>query len=239
MRDYGKVHTSFWASETLKDLDAYAKLLALYLLTSPHTNASGAFRLPDAYACEDLKWNAERLRNSFETLSNAGFIAHCEATSWVWICKFGDWNKPDNPNIKKAVLKSVDAIPASVSFKERIAAYWGFSETVTEPLGNPPSPSPSPSLFPLLILDDGSEFEVSEAFAVELRIAYPRIDLVTELAKMRVWLLANKAQRKTRKGTPRFINSWLSKATPAATYATKPRRKQLGEGSSTNYGDPA
>lgn len=239
MRDYGKVHTSFWASETLKGLDADAKLLALYLLTSPHTNASGAFRLPDAYACEDLGWVSERLRNGFKTLSESGFIERCDATSWVWICKFGDWNKPDNPNIKKAVLKSVESIPASVSFKERISEYWGVSETVAKPLGNPPSPSPSPSLFPLLLLDDGSEFEVSETFAAELRIAYPRIDLATELAKMRVWLLANKAQRKTRKGTPRFINSWLSKAAPAPAAPAVKRRKQLGEGSSTNYGLPS
>jgi hypothetical protein len=235
MRDYGKVHTSFWASETLSDLDSDAKLLALYLLTSPHTTLSGAFRLPDAYACEDLKWHTERLQNGFLTLSAAGFIEHCAATSWVWICKFGEWNKPDNPNIRKAVIKSVCAIPAAVSFKEKIAAYWGVSETVAKPLGNPPSPSPSP--FPLLILDDETDFEVSETFATELRIAYPRIDLLAELAKMRVWLLANKAQRKTRKGTPRFINSWLSKATPTPTASAPKRRKQLGEGSSTNYGD--
>lgn len=239
MRDYGKVHTSFWASDTLKDLDADAKLLALYLLTSPHTNASGAFRLPDAYACEDLKWEPKRLRNGFKTLSEVGFIAHCNATSWVWICKFGDWNKPDNPNIKKAIIKTVEAVPRNVSFRENLLAYWGVSETVSEPLGNTPSPSPSPSLFPLLLLDDGTEFEVSETFATELRIAYPRIDLTAELAKMRVWLLANKTQRKTRKGTPRFINSWLSKAAPAAVAATPKRRKQLGEGSSTNYGLPS
>lgn len=226
MRDYGKVHTAFWASDTLKDLDADAKLLALYLLTSPHTNASGAFRLPDAYACDDLKWTVERLRNGFETLSGAGFALRCEATSWVWICKFGEWNKPDNPNIKKSIVKSVEAIPATVSFKEKVTSAWGISETVSKPLGNTPSPSPSP--FPLLILEDGTDFEVSEEFAAELRTAYPRIDLSAELTKMRVWLLANKEQRKTRRGTPRFINAWLSKATPSATAGrVPPPRKEL------------
>ena len=69
MRDYGKVHTSFWASDTLRDLDSDAKLLALYLLTSPHTHMAGVFSLPDAYACHDLgvdnRTVSERFRNPF------------------------------------------------------------------------------------------------------------------------------------------------------------------------------
>jgi hypothetical protein len=35
-----------------------------------------------------------------------------------------------------------------------------------------------------------------------------------------------------------FKAEWVTGAAPAATPAP-PRRKQLGEGSSTNYGDPA
>jgi hypothetical protein len=234
MRDYGKVHTAFWASDTLRSLDADAKLLALYLLTSPHTNASGAFRLPDAYACDDLGWDSERLRNGFETLSTSGFSVRHESTGWVWVCKFGEWNKPDNPNIKKAILKAVEAIPQAVSFKPQVSAFWNglsdgetFFGTVSEPLSN--TPSPSPSLFPLLILDDGSEFEVSPEFAAECRSAYPKIDLVTELTKMRIWLVANPANRKTRRGITKFINGWLAKALPSASVTPiRKTRKELG-----------
>ena len=42
--------------------------------------------------------------------------------------------------------------------------------------------------------------------------AYPGIDLVTELAKMRSWLIANPKKRKTAKGMNRFITSWLERA---------------------------
>lgn len=228
MRDYGKIHTSFWSSETLRGLDTDAKLLAVYLLTSPHTNASGAFRLPDAYACDDLGWDSERLRNGFETLSSRSFVRRCAATSWVWVCKFGEWNKPDNPNIKKAIVKAVEAIPAAVSFRADVLHSWGVSETVSEPLGNPPSPSPSPSLYPALPLDDGSDFELTDDLAAELREAYPRIDLSAELKKMRAWLVSNPSGRKTRRGTPRFINSWLAKAQPAAPVGpVRPKRKEL------------
>lgn len=136
MRDYGKVHTSFWASDTLRDLDADAKLLALYLLTSPHTTMIGAFRLPDAYACEDLGWTPERLRNSFGTLS--GFVEYDPTTRWVWVRKFLDFNRPENPNQWKAAAKLAEAIPASVGFREAVI------ETVRKPFLNSPVPAPAP-----------------------------------------------------------------------------------------------
>lgn len=229
MRDYGKIHTSFWSSETLSGLDTDARLLAVYILTSPHTNASGAFRLPDAYACEDLGWTPERLRNGFKTLSDASFARRCEATKWVWVCKFHEWNRPDNPNIKKAIAKLVESIPASVEFKNEVAAAWCVSETVSKPLGNTPSPSPSPSLgLPKLPLDDGTEFDVVDPLAGELRTAYPRIDLSAELGKARAWLVANPSNRKTRRGIGRFITNWLSRATPTVSAGPRPpKRKEL------------
>jgi hypothetical protein len=231
MRYYGKIHTSFWSSETLSKLDTDARLLAVYLLTSPHTNASGAFRLPEAYACEDLGWDAERLRNGFKTLSNAAFAKRCEATKWVWICKFHEWNKPDNPNIKKAIIKLLDSIPTSVPFRDEVMSSWKFFETVSEPLGNTPSPSPSPSPslgLPKLPLEDGSEFDVVEPLAGELRAAYPRIDLISELGKARAWLVANPSNRKTRRGMGRFITGWLSRATPVSTAGPRPpKRREL------------
>lgn len=136
MRDYGKVHTSFWASDTLRELDSDGKLLALYLLTSPHTTMIGAFRLPDAYACEDLGWTPERLRNGFGTLSE--FVDYDEKTRWVWIKNFLTFNRPENPNQWKAAAKLADAIPASVTFKEAVC------ETVRKPFLNIPVPAPAP-----------------------------------------------------------------------------------------------
>ena len=62
MRDYGKVHTSFWTSDSIRELSEDARMLALYLLTCPHATIAGVFRLPDGYACEDLQWSAETLR---------------------------------------------------------------------------------------------------------------------------------------------------------------------------------
>lgn len=211
MRDYGKVHTSFWASETLRDLDADAKLLALYLLTSPHTNTIGAFRLPDAYACEDLGWDAKRFQNGLETLSACGFIRHDRATRWVWIVNWLKFNEPANPNMWKACRRMAEAVPA-LPFRSEILRSAGVSETVVQPLGNAPSPSPSPSLLFRFPLADGSEYEPPADLIDELRAAYPGVNLPSEMAKARAWCVANEAKRKTQRGMPKFLNSWLSGA---------------------------
>jgi len=138
MRDYGKVHTSFWTSDTLRGLSDDAKLLALYLLTSPHTTMIGAFRLPDGYAFEDLGWTSEQLRNGLETLSDAGFAIYCAKSKWVWIVKFLTFNRPENPNQWKSAGKLAAAIPDNVSFKKQVC------ETVVQPLNNTPVPAPAP-----------------------------------------------------------------------------------------------
>ena len=54
MRDYGVVRVRFreWAKR--KGLNAEERELAIYLLTSPHCNSLGCFRLPMAYLCDDL-----------------------------------------------------------------------------------------------------------------------------------------------------------------------------------------
>lgn len=231
MRDYGKVHTAFWSSDTLKALSDDARFLALYLLTCSHGNMAGVFRLPMGYATEDTGWVVERLDNGFRTLSESGFIARDERSGWVWVRKYLEWNRPDNPNQWKAVDKLVAQVPASVSFHAELNSPTDVSGTVEQPLGNTPvpvpvtSPVPVPTL-PAIFLDDGSEFEIPPAMAAEFATAYPKIDLPAELAKVRAWTFANPANRKTRRGVGKFLNGWLGRAGERKTAAAPPALRQ-------------
>ena len=68
----------------------------------------------------------------------------------------------------------------------------------------------------------GQEVILDYNFITELKECYPLVDLNEELLKMRVWLLANPSKRKTNKGMPRFVNSWLNKVkveAPTDSYA--------------------
>lgn len=138
MRDYGKVHTSFWSSATTRSLSEDGRTLAMYLLTCPHGTIAGVFRLPDGYACEDLQWEPKRVQEGFAELLANGFANRCETTKWVWVTKHLEWNQPENPNQRKAVAKIATQVPAecawNLDFMRVCGKFWG-AETPAEAKG--------------------------------------------------------------------------------------------------------
>lgn len=148
MRDYGKVHTSFWTSSNIHSLSDDGRMLALYLLTCPHGTISGVFRLPDGYACEDLQWTAEKVKTTLAELFNNGFATRCEVTKWVWVIKHFEWNPPENPNQRKAAAKMADQIPSSCSWKvdfiDKCGSFLDVNTKKPEPLLNPLVTVPQP-----------------------------------------------------------------------------------------------
>ena len=121
MRDYGKVHTSFWISDGMRRVSDDARLLALYLLTGQHTNMIGCFRLPDGYVSEDLAWTPERVSKGFDELSENGFATRDSSSKWVLIRNFLSWNSVENPNQGIAALRLFDQVPDKSSVKPELA----------------------------------------------------------------------------------------------------------------------
>ena len=121
MRDYGKVHTSFWISDGMRRVSDDARLLALYLLTGQHTNMIGCFRLPDGYVSEDLNWTSERVAKGFDELSKNGFATRDFASKWVLIRNFMNWNPVENPNQGIAAMRLFSQVPDKSSVKPDLA----------------------------------------------------------------------------------------------------------------------
>ncbi|EKW5591859.1 hypothetical protein NNT41_004115 [Raoultella planticola] len=121
MRDYGKVHTSFWISDGMRRVSDDARLLALYLLTGQHTNMIGCFRLPDGYVSEDLSWTSERVSKWFDELSENGFATRDSSSKWVLIRNFLTWNSVENPNQGIAALRLFDQVPDKSTVKPELA----------------------------------------------------------------------------------------------------------------------
>lgn len=115
MRDYGVVHSTFWTSETTSSLSDDGKLLAFYLMTCPHANALGCFRLSDGYVMDDLGWTKERVLKGFAELFAKGFAKRCGTTFWVVIFKHLYWNRPENPNQVKSVARLAMQVPKNAS----------------------------------------------------------------------------------------------------------------------------
>ena len=77
---------------------------------------------------------------------------------------------------------------------------------------------PPSSMVPIAVSDfpcvgRGSKFwHLTEQHCRELQEAYPGVDVLGEGMKARQWCRDNKAQRKTARGMPKFLNGWLSRA---------------------------
>lgn len=147
MRDYGKVHTTFWSSTTTRSLSEDGRALAIYLLTSPHSTITGVFRLPDGYVCDDMQWSSERVAEGFKELFRKGFANRCETTKWVWISKHLKWNQPENPNQRKSAAKLALSIPDECVWKADFIEEWGeFLGIEWKPFPNPSETVPEPFL---------------------------------------------------------------------------------------------
>lgn len=145
MRDYGKVFCAIWASEDFRSMSEDSRTLALYLLTCQHCTAVGAFRLPDAYAADDLQWSVERVLKGFAELSANGFASRDERSKWVCITKFLDWNPIENPNQAKSAAKMIDQVPDGGAKSMLLQAVRRLGRYMAE-LGVEPLPNPLPTV---------------------------------------------------------------------------------------------
>lgn len=62
-----------------------------------------------------------------------------------------------------------------------------------------------------IILNDGTEFAVTQDIYDRLARTYPAVDTMQQLREIENWCFSNPKNRKTRNGVMRFINSWFSR----------------------------
>jgi hypothetical protein len=111
MRDYGKVYTRFWLKQNVLTWSDSAKLLGLYLLTCPHCNLLGCFRLPIGYVASDLNWEEQQVTSALSELEQDQFLIRCEVTGWTLIRSFLKHNPIENPNQGKAAFRLLKDVP--------------------------------------------------------------------------------------------------------------------------------
>lgn len=95
--------------------------------------------------------------------------------------------------------------------------YTGGSSAV--PSDNPPENCPV-----YLPLIDGSEYGVKQSDIDEWGKAFPAVNIMTELHKMKAWLDANPKNRKTSRGIKKFIIGWLGRTQDKAPRTGEPAK---------------
>ncbi len=170
-RDFGKVRTAFWADDKVIAWPERVKFVALYLLTSPHTNAIGCFRLPLQYVAADTGLSVKDATEAMTSLEQEGFLSRCPKTSFVFLRRFLEHNGIENANVAAHCIRLADEVPAVAPFrndletalKAAIAACKAMNKPVWEGFANPiervattvpkpiriPEPEPEPEPEPL------------------------------------------------------------------------------------------
>lgn len=162
MREYGQVQSAFWQSADFESWSDTGRLLALYLMTGPHTNGLGCFRMTDGYVMDDLNWSTEKVSEGFAELSRNGFAYRYERV--IFIPNFLRWNRIANGNVAKARFGEFDALPkgeAKTLAARAMLRFCGFwdqadrtvietvaqtvTETVCQTEPNPTQPRENPT----------------------------------------------------------------------------------------------
>lgn len=87
MREYGQVSPAFWIGATGKLLrgDSTAQLLALYLITSPHSTMTGVFHCPLMYMAHETGLTLKGASKGLQRLIEVGFCEYEEASETVFV----------------------------------------------------------------------------------------------------------------------------------------------------------
>lgn len=113
MRDYSKISPNLWQSARFNGLPSDdARYVYLYLLTSSHQTSAGCYRLPNAYAADDLKWPEARYLRARDELISADLIKYDPDNTVVMITRWFRFNPPMNEKHEKGIRHVLERIPS-------------------------------------------------------------------------------------------------------------------------------
>jgi hypothetical protein len=155
---YRRIRSRLWVDPSFVKLAGGERLVVFYLLSGPHTNSLGLYRLSAAAAAEDLGIPVGMFRRRFDSVLRAFGWRYEQHTRVLWIPEWANENAPQNPNIVQAWRSAFDEIPegplkaeagvAILAFLNAKGPAFGkaFGEPMVEPVRNdlPNTPDPDP-----------------------------------------------------------------------------------------------
>lgn len=148
MREYAKVGPQFWTSETGKALrrrGSDAVIVALYLITSPHSNMLGLYYQPIPYMGHETGLGEEGARKGLQACIEVGLASYDPDSEMVWVHEMAAWQVADElkPGDKrcKGIQKDYDALPRNPflgPWFDRYAVAFHLANRRTD--GGPPDP---------------------------------------------------------------------------------------------------
>lgn len=148
MRDYSVVTPAFWIGDTGKLLrgDANSQVLAMYLMSSPHSTMTGVFHCPILYMAHETGMGIEGATKALARLSEVGFCEYDEASEVVFVTRMASFQvaeslKPGDNRIIGLRKELAKMTPAHMKAKF-LAIYSVAFCLVEEPPKDPKPASP-------------------------------------------------------------------------------------------------
>ncbi len=138
MRDYSIVTPQFWLGKTGVELrgDKDAQLVALYLMTSPHSNMIGVFHCPPVYISHETGMPLQGASKALRRVCQGGFATFEGASEVVFVHEMarfqvGESLKPNDNRVKR-VIKEYGKI-ANLMIKNMFYDRYGEAYHLPEP----------------------------------------------------------------------------------------------------------
>jgi hypothetical protein len=165
-RRYGSIPTTFWPDDmgALIKGNPLAIAMVAYLMSSPHSNMIGIYRLPLEYIHYDTGFSEASIREAFEILRKSEFAYYDESTKTVYIPSYAATQVAPalspKDNRVHAMQRELDQI-VHIEFKKQFLDRYGKIFHLS-PLKAPSEGSGGASKGsegPLKALDDGVSVE--------------------------------------------------------------------------------
>lgn len=133
---YQRVLVKIWHDEKVLELSDSGKLLFIYLLTSPHSNAIGAYVVKKGYVAEDLGWSVQRTAKTIDVLAERELIQYDKTVGVLSVCNYLYYNPVENPNQLISAVRLFRALPRSPILKHLAKSLETLSEGFAKSSGN-------------------------------------------------------------------------------------------------------
>ncbi len=129
MNRWTRIDSRVWSDAGFRQLTEHERLVWMYLLTCPHGNMLGLFRLPVLYAAADTGYAIEQLEDAMVAIEKAGLIKR--DGELVWICRFLRYNAiagPKSDACAAGIAEEADRVPFLLQLAT-ITEEMGLTET--------------------------------------------------------------------------------------------------------------
>lgn len=137
MARYYPVSPLYWSDDKVCKWSDRERLLALYLLTCPHRNLEGLYRLPVAYIEADLGWHKNDVRDGLVRMAVDSFAAYDTEASVVWLPNALRYHQPATEPQVQGAINALQAVPDTKLYPSFLEAARQYAPRLYEALGEP------------------------------------------------------------------------------------------------------